>query len=332
MVVPEKVRFKYKLEGYDVDWQDAGTRRQAFYTNLSPRAYRFRVMASNNSGVWNEAGDALGFSIAPAYYQTWWFLTLCAAAVLALLVALYRYRLNRIAWEYNLRMQERVGERTRIATELHDTLLQSFQGLMLMFATVRHLLPARPAAASRTLDEALERADQAIVESREAIQGMRSSTELTNDLARALKSVGDELASEDSAEFAVTVNGASRDVHPILRDEIYKIAREAIRNAFHHAHARLIEAEITYSEILRVSIRDDGRGMDPDTAKNGRAGHYGLSGMRERAQRIGARLEFGSREGKGTEVDLIVPGEIAYGGSWDRRFRPSRLFIKTPNK
>ena len=269
LTVPEKVRFKYKLEGYDVDWQDPGDRRQAFYTNLSPRTYRFRVMASNNSGVWNEAGDVMGFSIAPAYYQTWWFLTLCGAAFLALLGALYRHRLNRIAWEYNLRLEERVNERTRIASELHDTLLQSFQGLMLLFATARQMLPARPADAAETLDGALGRADRAIVESREAIQGMRSSTELTNDLARALKAVGAELASdlapdlrsEQAPEFAVKVNGASRDIHPILRDEIYKIAREAIRNAFRHAHARRIEAELTYSDkTLRLCIRDDGRG------------------------------------------------------------------------
>ena len=132
-VTPEKVRFRVKLEGHDPDWKDVGTERKAFYTDLPPRHYRFRVMACNNSGLWNEAGDSLDFSIDPAYYQTTWFKAVCGAAFLMLLWALYRYRLHRIAREFNARLEERVGERTRIARELHDTLLQSFQGLMLRF-------------------------------------------------------------------------------------------------------------------------------------------------------------------------------------------------------
>ena len=176
LVAPEKNRFRVKLEGRDPDWQDVGNRRQAFYADLAPGTYRFRVTASNNSGVWNEAGAFLDFSIAPAYYQTTWFRAASVVTVLALFWALYQFRLRQIAHDFNLRLDERVNERTRIARELHDTLLQSFQGLMLRFQSARDLLPAHPAKAVEALDGALDRADQAIVEGRDAIQNLRSST------------------------------------------------------------------------------------------------------------------------------------------------------------
>jgi signal transduction histidine kinase len=162
------------------------------------------------------------------------------------------------------------------------------------------------------LDDGLKEAVDAIVESREAIQGMRSSTEITNDLAQAIQTVGDELASEDSAKFRVLVEGSSRSLHPILRDEVYGIAREAVRNAFHHAQAKVIEVEITYGDSLGVRVRDDGKGI-PAIAKEGRPSHYGIPGMRERAARIGGRLTIWSAPGAGTEVELRIPGSIAYG-------------------
>ena len=169
--------------------------RQAFYTNLPPRNYRFRVIACNNSGVWNEAGASFDFSIAPAYYQTAWFQASCAAAFLGLLWALYRYRLHQIAREFNARLEERVNERTRIARDLHDTLLQSFHGLMFRFQAARNMLPRRPEEAMQALDTALERTEQAIAEGRDAIQGLRASTVVTNELAQAVTALGEELAS-----------------------------------------------------------------------------------------------------------------------------------------
>ena len=334
LVVPEKIRFRIRLEGHDREWQDMGNRRQAFYNDLPPRHYRFRVMASNNSGVWNEAGDTLDFSVEPAYYQTTWFRASCVAAFFALLWALYRYRLYQLKHEFNARLEERVGERTRIARELHDTLLQSFQGLMLRFQIALNLLPTSPAKAAQELEKAMERADQAIAEGRDAVHDLRSSTVLTNDLSQAVQALGDELGSQDSplsASFRVVVEGAPRELHPILRDEIYRIAREAVRNAFRHAQALHIEAEISYGErALRVRVRDDGRGIDPAVVEEGRAGHYGLPGMRERAKRIGAELNVWSGVGSGTEVELEVPGAIAYGtgparGRWWWRWRKARL-------
>jgi signal transduction histidine kinase/ligand-binding sensor domain-containing protein len=317
LVAPEKNRFKYKLEGRDSDWKDAGNERKASYTDLPPRNYRFRVIASNNNGVWNEAGDSLEFSVAPAYYQTNWFRALIAAVFLAMLWALYRYRLHQIAREFNMRLDERVDERTRIARELHDTLLQSFQGLMLRLQAGVDQLP--PGKAKDAIEKALERGDQAIAEGRDSIHDLRSSTIVGNDLAAAVAAIGDEMASADSATFRLVVEGSPRELHPILRDEIYRIAREAVRNAFLHARARQIEAEITYGDrLLRLRVRDDGRGMDPAMLEEGRPGHYGLPGMRERASRIGAQLNVWSAIGAGTEVELILPGAIAWGTALDR--------------
>jgi len=317
LVAPERNRFKYKLEGYDRDWQDAGNRRQAFYTNLPPRSYRFRVIASNNSGVWNENGDTLEFSIAPAYYQTNWFRASMIAAFFLAVFGLYRLRLLQISREFNAQLEGRVDERLRVARELHDTLLQSFQGMMPFLQAARNKF-AKGGDGLETLDQALGFGAQAIAEGREAIQGMRSSTTITNDLARAIQAVGDELKSEGSAEFRVLIEGSSRDLHPILRDEVYGIAREAIRNAFHHAEAKAIEAEIAYRDDLRVRIRDDGKGIDPEIAKEGRSGHYGMAGMRERAGRIGGKLTVWSAPGAGTEIELRVPGSKAFSKSGAR--------------
>jgi len=327
-VAPEKVRFRYKLEGQDPGWKEVVNDREVQYSNLAPRHYRFRVMASNDSGLWNEAGDSLEFSIDPAYYQTAWFQAACGAAFLALISALYRYRLHQFAREFNARLEERVGERTRIARELHDTLLQSFQGLLLQFQAVRNLFPQRPQEALKTLDGAIDLASDAIREGREAIQNLRSSTVMENDLAKAVETAGKELAAQqrtasgDATAFSVEVEGPSQELHPILRDEIYRITGEALRNAFHHARARRIEVEIRYdTRELRVRVRDDGIGIDPSVLSEGRKGHYGLTGMRERAKAIGGQLEVWSEHGAGAEVDLTIPAAVAYGSHAGRRFR-----------
>ena len=314
-VAPEKVRFRVKLEGRDPDWKDVGNERKAFYNDLPPTPLPIpRHGHPITTGCGTRRATRSIFPLTPAYYQTRWFQASCVAAFLALLWALYRYRLHQIAQEFNMRLEERVGERTRIARELHDTLLQSFQGLMLRFQVIDELLP--PGKAKEALEKALERGDQAIVEGRDAVHDLRSSTVITNDLADAVKALGDELAAEDSATFRVVVEGSPRNLHPILRDEIYRIAREAVRNAFSHARAREIEAELTYGEgLLRLRIRDDGRGMDPGLVEQGRAGHYGLPGMRERAKRIGGQLKVWTAAGAGTEIELTIPASIAYGNA-----------------
>jgi signal transduction histidine kinase/ligand-binding sensor domain-containing protein len=318
LVAPEKVRFRYKLEGWDRDWQDAGNRRQAFYTNLSPGDYRFRVAASNNSGVWNEAGASFAFFIAPAYYQTMWFRLSCVAAFLSMLWALYQLRLRQVAQQFKMRMEERVNERMRIARELHDTMLQSFQGAVLHIQVVSDLISNRPQEAKEKLDRALDLADHAIAEGRDAVQGLRSSTTVTNDIAAAMITLGKGLAASETdqncPEFRVDVVGATRDLHPITRDEVCRIAGEALRNAFKHAQASRIEVEIQYgAHRLRLRIRDDGKGIEPQVVgDNSRQGHYGLPGMRERAKLIGGNLELWSKVQAGTEIELTIPAAAAY--------------------
>ena len=222
-----------------------------------------------------------------------------------------------------LRIEERVGERTRIARDLHDTLLQSFQGLMLRLQVVDELLP--PGKAKEQLEQTLERADQAIVEGRNAVHALRSPLVATHDLGHAVKSLGDELAAEGAADFRLVVEGVARSLQPLVRDEACRIAREALRNAFRHARAQNIEAEITYAQrLLRLRIRDDGKGIPETILTEGRVSHYGLPGMRERARQIGAKLDIWSGAGRGTEVDLTIPGSIAYLGA--SQLLQSRLF------
>src|SRR5271166_3383072 len=330
LVVPEKVHFRFKLEGQDKDWREVVNQRRVEYSNLPPRHYRFRVMACNNSGVWNEEGAALDFAVDPAYWQTNWFRALCAATFLGMLWGLYLLRVRQLAHQFDMTVEARVGERTRIARELHDTLLQSFQGLMLRFQTVDEMLPARPMEAKEALGGALERADQAIIEGRDAISDIRASTEGRHDLAKSMTALMTDLSGERAAgdggavTFRVLVEGTPRSVSPILQDEIYRIAREALRNAFRHAEARSIETEITYSDsLLRLRFRDDGKGIDAHVLeRGGRSRHWGLPGMRERAKEIGAELEVWSELGAGTEVELSIPGSSAYVTPGRRRFWP----------
>ena len=317
LVAPEKIRFRYKLEGQDPDWKDT-TDRKAVYSNLGPRKYRFRVIACNNSGVWNESGASFGFFIEPAYYQTTWFLVLCAAVFLAMLAGLYRLRLWYLVHQFNMRLDERVGERTRIARDLHDTLLQSFQGVLLKFHAVTYALPDRPAEARKTLESAIEEARQAIAEGRDAVQGLRSSTVPTEDLARAIGTLGEGLAASPdgrpSPDFRVQVEGTTRKLAPVVRDEVYRIAGEAMRNAFRHAGAGRVEVDIHYDKRqLIVRIRDNGKGIDAKVLdEGGRAGHHGLPGMHERAKLVGGKLAIWSELHSGTEIELTVPAPVAY--------------------
>ena len=242
------------------------------------------------------------------------------AALLASLYALYRLRLYQQRRQFNIRMEERVNERTRIARELHDTLLQSFQGVMMKFYALTHILD-RPAEARERLEGLLEHGQQAINEGRDAVQGMRSSTVIKNDLARSLDALGERLASEQNSrgpvDFRVVVEGESRDLHPILRDEVYRIASEATCNAFRHSGARRIEVEICYDDRqLRVRVWDNGKGIDPKVLDGGgREGHYGLPGMQERAKLAGGKLTVLSKVDSGTEIELTLPASLAYAKS-----------------
>ena len=233
-------------------------------------------------------------------------------------------------------LEARVNERTRIARELHDTLLQSFHGLLLRFQTASSLLPSRPDEAREILEKAINAATQAIIEGRDAVQALRSSIAETNDLATAIKTVGEELMARESNSispaFRVEVEGKPRNLHPIRRDEVHRIAAEALGNAFRHAQARNIEVEIRYEEEqFRLRIRDDGKGIDPEVlSAGGRDGHFGLHSMKERAEVADGKLEIWSRQGSGTEIELTIPASSAYiGANTDLRFAPRFLSTAT---
>jgi signal transduction histidine kinase/ligand-binding sensor domain-containing protein len=310
--VPERVRFRYRLDGFDRAWNEPVAAREATYTNLGPGPYRFRVIASNPDGIWNSAETNVEFEIAPLFWQTWWFQLGSVLAVAFAIAAAYRYRLHELTRQLNVRFEERLAERTRIAQELHDTLLQGFlsASMQLHVATdrVAEDSPAKPA-----LNRVLGLMGQVIEEGRNAVRGLRSSQSNSFDLEQAFCQIQRELAVGDRVEFRVITEGQPRPLHPVFRDEMYRIGREALVNAFRHSKADSIEVEIDYeAKQFRLLVRDNGCGIDAAVLKSGREGHWGLPGMRERAESIGAQLNVWSSAAAGTEVVLSVPGQIAY--------------------
>jgi ligand-binding sensor domain-containing protein/signal transduction histidine kinase len=316
--VPDRVRYRYRLDGFDQNWSEPVSSRRAIYTNLGPGTYRFRVVASNSYGQWNGAEAAVSFHIEPAFWQSWWFQLSSILALACVTWLLYRLRLYQISRQFDMRVEERIGERTRIARELHDSLLQGFQGLLFHLQAAQNMLPEHPLEAKRALDGVLDQGDEALAEARNAVQDLRASTIVPDDLSEALAVTAEELAGHNpSVKFHVQVEGKPRNLDPLLRDEVYRFAREALRNAYNHAHARNIEAEITFADLRFVlRIRDDGTGIDPKVLFSGsRAGHWGLPGMRERAKNFGGNMEVWSEGGAGTEVELTIPALVAYGGA-----------------
>ena len=310
-VAPQKVRFRYKLEGRDATWQESGTRRQAFYSDLRPGRYRFRVIACNNDGVWNDVGAFVNFSVAAAWYQTNWFRIICAVSGVFILLVFYRLRVRQIARSIGGRFNERLAERTRMARELHDTFLQTIQGSKLVAddALDPSTDPLRMRRALEQLSVWLARATQ---EGRAALNSLRTTTIRTNDLAEALRRVTEDSLIR-SMTVAFSVMGDSKEVHPIVRDEIYRIGYEAIRNACMHSGASRLQVELRYANDLALRVSDNGAGIDPAIADGGRDGHFGLQGMRERAARIGGKLTLVSSSSSGTEIKLVVPGGIIFG-------------------
>jgi signal transduction histidine kinase/ligand-binding sensor domain-containing protein len=319
-VAPQKVRFRYKLEGHDSDWQDPQNRRQAFYTDLPPGRYRFHVIASNNDGVWNEAGAEAGFVILPAFYQTTLFQILCVVAVAGTLGLLYMLRLRRLAAAMRARFEERLEVRERIARNLHDTLLQGIYSASIHFDLANSRLqedsPAKPA-----VERGLDLLRQVNQEGRKALRSLRSRQNISEGLEQALSLLPKEFALPENIDFVVATDGQPRLLRPLVRDEAYLIAREAVINAFRHAQASKIEVEVGYaSRYLRVMVRDNGCGVDSQLLRTGRDGHWGLPGMRERAEKIGGKLNVLSGVDAGTEMELSVPGALAFQDGSASRF------------
>lgn len=324
---PERVRFRYRLEGVDAQWQDAGNRNEAFYTNLAPGRYRFRIAAANNDGVWNARGDTLDFVIEAAFVQTWQFKVCVALALLLTLAMLWRMRTRRIAGRLRARLEERYRERERIARELHDTLLQGTQGLILRLHAASRSLP-QDDPRRLELEQAVDLAENALVEGRDRVNGLRDSYSLRQDLAAALQRAREATMPPPSAELQVSVEGRPVALRPMVADEVFQLGREALANADRHAGAARIALELRYgSRDFVLRIRDDGCGLDPDVLHgHARTGHWGLTGMQERAKRIGAKMQLWSRPGSGTAIQITLPARTAYATPprWWWRFRPAR--------
>ncbi len=308
---PQANRFRYRLEGTENAWTEAQDRRQALYTNLAPGTYRFRVIAANNDGVWNERGALLAFRIAPRFYQTWWFAALCAAAGALLLVLLYRRRLAVVAARARAGVCAQLDERERIARELHDTLLQGFQGLMLHFQTAAEQLP--PGTRSReTLEAVLDRAEDVLVEGRDRVQALREAAEpifLSARLQAVIEPVVGGLL-----RWSVEEQGSVRAVCSPAADELALITQEAASNAVRHAQATQLLVVIRYGRRrLVLTVRDDGRGIAAETLNaGGRSGHFGLRGMRERAEALGGTLSIRVDGARGTTIEVTVPARAVY--------------------
>lgn len=315
--LPERVHFRYRLAGVDNGWQDAGTRRTAYYSHLSPGHYRFEVEASVGNGDWSATPARLSFTVPPAWYQTWWFRALCVLAVLAALWALYRWRMARVSASVAklvlTRLEGRLGERERIARELHDTLLQSVQGLILSIQGTSMRMPGDDPL-RRQIEGSLERADEVLAEARDRVRDLRTSGQEDTELTEALGAVAADVGTAHTTTCTTTCSGEPRPLDRSVRDEVYRIAREAMVNAFRHAQARHVTVEVRYdAQGLVVTICDDGRGIDAQVLERGSlAGHWGLPGMRERSERISARFEMTSSAQAGTRVCVTVPARVAY--------------------
>jgi ligand-binding sensor domain-containing protein len=309
--VPARVRFKFKLDGFDKDWSEPVANREATYTNLGAGSYLFHVLASNSDGLWNGAERVIQFEIKPVFWQTWWFLLATSLALALLLLALIRLRLLQLTRQLQVRFEERLAERTRIAQALHDTLLQGFLSASMQLDIADDRLPP-DSPAKPLITRALSLMRQVIEEGRNAVRGLRSQAGYRN-LEEAFSQIRHEFPTHTEIGFRVIVEGAPRPLGLMIRDDVYFIGHEALSNAFRHSRATAIEVEIEYAaNQLRLLIRDNGCGIDTHVLQGGREGHWGLSGMRERAGRIGSKLKVLSRAMAGTEVELTVPAKIAY--------------------
>jgi signal transduction histidine kinase/ligand-binding sensor domain-containing protein len=308
---PEKVRFRVRLNGVDKDWQDVGDRRSAHYTNLAPGRYSFEVLAANEDGMWSERTAGLVFDVPPTIYQTWWFPIACAVPVLLMAWFLVRRRMRQIDEQYASRHRAILYERERIARDLHDTLLQGIQGLILHIQSAVDGLPADMPCKS-SLEKSLDRAEQMLGEGRSRLTGLRSFAHGDTSAADLLRKSGDELAQAYKIGFAANVTGQMVQLPEHMREEVVRIGREALLNAFRHASASVVRLDIAQSpERLEVEVTDDGRGLPASAAIGAetpvRPGHWGLIGMRERAILIAARLSITSEKDRGTRVRLVVP-------------------------
>ena len=302
-VAPSRVRYRYRLEGFDPDWVDAGARRVAYYTNVPPGRYTFRVLAANNDGVWNNTGAALAIRVLPHTWQTWWFRSLCVLTVFLLGYQAYRMRVRNV----ELRFSAVLAERTRIAREIHDTLAQDIVGISVQLELVSRLLSSSVDAARTQLDAARGMVKTSLAEARSSIWNLRSATSSANDLPAKLNRIVTQAADKGQTKPKFQVRGTYRAAPAAVEDQLLRIAQEGVNNAVRHAQASVIEVTLHYdAHTLQLSMDDDGEGFTYDAAAFAEGGHFGLQGMRERAAEIGGTLQVASEPGKGTHITLRV--------------------------
>lgn len=310
LVDAERNSFRYRLEGIDRDWVDAGGRRRADYVGLGPGVYRFHVIAANSDGVWNRQGYSVSFEIEPYFWQRLWFRLLMVGVAGVSLVLFVRWRLHVATEVARARLEDRMAERERIARDLHDTLLQAIQGLVLRFQSVFHLLPENsPARAA--VAEALDRSDDVLMDGRERVQRLREDA-APKDLVAVLRAASGRV--DGLPENILTVDGTPLQVCAPVADEVSLIVTEALRNAVQHAKAKTVRLHLRYHrDRIEIEIADDGVGVPRAILSAGkREGHFGLVGMHERAGSVGATLSIENGDAGGTTVRLILPARIAY--------------------
>ena len=298
---PEKIRFRYRLEGVDADWVDANRRRTAYYTKLPPGKYRFRVTANPYNGSWPVEEVSQSLELEPHVYQRAWFYALCAAALAGLAMSGYRLRIGVI----RRRFEAVLAERARIAREIHDTLMQGVTGIALQLEASSRQLLASPAQAKERIDMALEKLDATLAEARECILELRSPRPPSAGLAAALREMIRRLTHGLTMAVEFDVRGSELPLRPGQQTQFLRIAREAVANAAAHAAARRLRISLAFEAGgVRFSARDDGRGFEPSAIDGN---HFGILGMRERARQIGAEFDIRSVPGAGTEVTLLLP-------------------------
>jgi len=317
MMMPERVQYRYRLDGVDKGWRDGGTLRQTRYTNLSPGHYQFTVIASNNDGVWNQQGATIGFHLLPGPYQTWWFRLILALLVITLIALAFAWRLRAASRRLGLIMEGRDRERARIAGDIHDTLLQGMQGLLIHVKLLADAQTDNPRN-RQLLNASVIMAQNTLIEGRDRIVALKSAGQNTRDILSVIDHIGIELSAIHGNAYRSKATGLKRAVLLQIFDQVIDIAREATLNAFMHAHASLIECTVAYEDdTLRVIVQDNGRGIDPDVlAYGGRPGHWGLESIRSRSEKIGATPSWIQRESGGTTFTLEVPNRAAFGDSW----------------
>jgi signal transduction histidine kinase len=313
--IPERVRFRYRLSGLDTAWQDVGARREAVYTNLGPGDYRFQVIAANADGVWNETGATLDFVIPPTFVQTRLFLALCAMGAAGALWLLLAWRQRRVTAAIHARFDATLAERTRIAQELHDTLLQGFGSVALQVHAARRLVGTQPQQLTEVLDQAAAVADATLREARHAVWEMRAPELDELDLPGALRAAAYDAVGSEPIRLSVAVHGAPRHLPPAAEVAALRIGREAVTNSVRHAGCKTVDVTLAYGPgTLTVKVCDDGRGLSPESIDRARRnGHWGLIGMRERAAAAGGYLEIAAVDGGGTSVIAVLPTDEASG-------------------